>query len=180
MPQHSAYDPRSTVFVAELARLARRLMVRVDDCYERGDHEQALRLDEELERRLWFLEHHLWGLAEDEELEEADGAREGEAGVEEQFVAVAYGHLYPEHPDVCTSLRYAPAELLEEHLVDVLERACRPGMAPHGLSLTAPGELLGLAWELARERARLIARYRAMRRARLRPLRPARARLAGR
>ncbi|MCP3957426.1 MAG: hypothetical protein GY719_06205 [bacterium] len=167
MPQHSAHDPRSADFIADLAQCAQRLMSRIDRCYELEDHDQALRLEQDLEQRLWFLEHHLGALAEDEELEEGDDAREGEAGVEEQFVAVAYIHTDPDHPDVSSSLRYVEPIQLEEHLHQVLLGACWSGMAPRDLAIPTGIELLPLAHDLARDRARLIGRYRACRRPRL-------------
>ena len=132
----------------------RALMDQIDECYATGAGGGVLDLEEELERRLWSLEHYLEALEEDEELQVDDGDPDGEAGVEEQFVAL--WHAY-------NSDRWSfigSAEAGEMHLRDVLEGACLPGMAPKRLRSALP-PLLPIAQELARDRQALIARYRA-------------------
>ena len=134
---------------------ARKLMRLIDACYTRGAHHRALPFEEQLERLLWSLEHHLEALDEDEELPVDDGDPDAEVGVEEQFIALwhAYAHGGPSFA--------GDAQASEEHLLDVLESACLSGMAPRALRRDALPPLLPIAAELARERRALIARYRA-------------------
>ena len=132
----------------------RTLMRRIDACYSTGACRQVLNLEQDLERRLWALEHHLAALDEDEELEVDDGDPDGEVGVEEQFVA-----LWHAHSNGGPSFA-GDTEASEGYLADVLESACLTGMAPRGLKRDALPPLLPIAAELARDRRALISRYR--------------------
>ncbi len=134
---------------------ARRLMRRIDGCYERGAFRQVLELEQRLECLLWSLEHHLLALGEDEELQVDDGDPDGEVGIEEQFIALWYAFSNG-GPSFA-----GDQQASEVHLLDVLQSACLPGMAPRDLRLEALPPLLPIAAELARERSALIARYRA-------------------
>ena len=137
------------------ARQILALMQRIDEGYATGAGDAVLDLEEELERRLWSLEHSLEALDEDEELQVDDGDPDGEVGVEEQFVAL--WHEYTSDRGSFAGL----AEASEEHLRDVLECACLSGMAPRQLRLDSLPPLLPIARELAEDRQGLIARYRA-------------------
>lgn len=139
------------------ARRVRTLMRRIDECYAGGAVRggELLDLEDELERRLWSLEHTLEALDEDEELPVDDGDPDGEVGVEEQFIAL--WHAY--ESDLGSFA--GRAEESEEHLRDVLESACLSGMAPKHLRSGHLPPLLPIARELARDRQALIARYRA-------------------
>ncbi len=134
---------------------ARRLMRRIDDCYERGALRHGHELEQRLECLLWSLEHHLLALDEDEELRVDDGDPDGEVGIEEQFIALwyAYNNGGPSFA--------GDQQASEGHLLDVLQCACLRGMAPRNLQLGALPPLLPIAAELARERSAFIARYRA-------------------
>ncbi|MCP3961627.1 MAG: hypothetical protein GY719_27620 [bacterium] len=131
------------------------LMQRIDEGYATGAADAVLDLEEELERRLWFLEHYLEALEEDEELQVDDGDPDAEVGVEEQFIAL--WHAFNSDHGSFAGL----AEASQEHLRDVLECACLRGMAPRHLRVDALPALLPIARELAEDRQALIARYRA-------------------
>ena len=137
------------------ARRIQALMRRIDECYATGAGAAVLDLEEELERRLWRLEHYLEALDEDEELDVDDGDPDGEVGVEEQFIAL--WHAYTAHNGSFAGL----TEASEEHLRDVLECACLSGMAPRHLRVGSLPALLPIARELAEDREALRARYRA-------------------
>ena len=137
------------------ARVIVALMRRIDECYATGADGAVLDLEEELERRLWGLEHYLEALDEDEELQVDDGDPDGEVGVEEQFVAL--WHAYTSRCGSFAGL----AQASEEHLRDVLESACLSGMAPKDLRRNDLPPLLPIARELASDRQALIERYRA-------------------
>ncbi len=137
------------------ARQVLALMQRIDQGYATGAADAVLDLEEELERRLWFLEHYLEALEEDEELQVDDGDPDAEVGVEEQFIALWYA--FKSHHGSFAGL----AEASEEHLRDVLECACLSGMAPRHLRVESLPPLLPIARELAEDRQALMARYRA-------------------
>ncbi len=141
------------------------LMRRIDECYALGGRngaasdaaalDQLLDLEQELERRLWILEHYLEALDEDEDLLADDGSPDGEVGVEEQFVAL--WHAY-----VSGSPSFGgDVQNCEMHLLDVLQGACLGGMSPGRLRVDSLPSLLPIARELALARQALIARYRA-------------------
>ncbi len=137
---------------------ARRILVlmrRIDECYSNGRSNGVLDLEEELERRLWSLEHYLEALDEDEELQVDDGDPDAEAGVEDQFIALWNGYRSG-YGSFGGLVRES-----EGHLRDVLEGACMSGMAPKRLRIDSLPPLLPLARELAEDRRALIARYRA-------------------
>ncbi len=141
------------------------LMRRIDECYalvgrsgaasDAAALDQLLDLEQELEKRLWILEHYLEALDEDEDLLADDGDPDGEVGVEEQFVA-----LWHAYTSGGLSFR-GDAQASEMHLLDVLQGACFGGMTPARLRLESLPPLLPIARELALARQALIARYRA-------------------
>ena len=131
------------------------LMQRIDEGYATGAGDAVLDLEEELERRLWCLEHHLEALDEDEELPVDDGDPDAEVGVEEQFIAL--WHAFNSAHGSFAGL----ADASEEHLRDVLECACMSGMAPKQLRVDSLPPLLPIARQLAEDRQALITRYRA-------------------